>query len=185
MSSCSSTGSLRRPPSREGTSRQHILQTLVCHRVIDPGSEWRLHRQWFEASAMGNLLGEDYGLVAKNALYRCLTDFIAQDTDRAASWSDVPGLEFYFRDCVFNRGAGGAVRILQRALAVPDDGVFGHVTRAALAIAQQDASGFLPQLRAAREDYERTVVERDETSKFWKGLVNRWNNALKWPSAFQ
>jgi hypothetical protein len=60
------------PPSREGTSWQHILQTLVCYRLIDPGSEWRLHRQWFEASAMADLLGEDYGLVAKNALYRCL-----------------------------------------------------------------------------------------------------------------
>jgi hypothetical protein len=60
------------PASREGTSWQHILQTLVCYRLIDPGSEWRLHRQWFEASAMADLLGEDYGLVEKNALYRCL-----------------------------------------------------------------------------------------------------------------
>jgi transposase len=60
------------PDSREGTSWQHILQTLVCYRLIDPGSEWRLHRQWFEQSAMADLLGEDYALVAKNALYRCL-----------------------------------------------------------------------------------------------------------------
>ena len=60
------------PPSREGTRWEHILRTLVCYRLIDPGSEWRLHRQWFEESAMGDLLGEDYGLVAKNALYRCL-----------------------------------------------------------------------------------------------------------------
>ena len=60
------------PNSREGTSWQHILQTLVCYRLIDAGSEWRLHRQWFEQSAMADLLGEDYGLVAKNALYRCL-----------------------------------------------------------------------------------------------------------------
>src|SRR5450755_749684 len=59
-------------PSREGTNWQHILQTLVCYRLIDPGSEWRLHRQWFEQSAMADLLGEDYALVAKNALYRCL-----------------------------------------------------------------------------------------------------------------
>jgi hypothetical protein len=60
------------PPSREGTSWHHILQTLVCYRLIDPGSEWRLHRQWFDESAMADLLGEDFGLVAKNALYRCL-----------------------------------------------------------------------------------------------------------------
>src|SRR6476660_9754663 len=61
----------RLPPSREGTCWQHIVQTLVCYRLIDPGSEWRLHRQWFEQSAMADLLGDD-ALVAKNALYRCL-----------------------------------------------------------------------------------------------------------------
>jgi transposase len=58
--------------SREGTCWQHVLQTLVCYRLIDPGSEWRLHRLWFDTSAMGDLLGEDYALVEKNALYRCL-----------------------------------------------------------------------------------------------------------------
>lgn len=60
------------PDSREGTCWRHVLQTLVCYRLIDPGSEWRLHRLWFDQSAMGDLLGEDYGLVEKNALYRCL-----------------------------------------------------------------------------------------------------------------
>ena len=58
--------------SREGTCWRHIVQTLVCYRLIDPGSEWRLHRLWFDQSAMGDLLGEDYALVEKNALYRCL-----------------------------------------------------------------------------------------------------------------
>ena len=62
----------RLPDSREGTCWQHVVQTLVCYRLIDPGSEWRLHRLWFDTSAMGDLLGEDYGLVEKNALYRCL-----------------------------------------------------------------------------------------------------------------
>jgi hypothetical protein len=62
----------RLPDSREGTCWQHILETLVCYRLIDPGSEWRLHRQWFEQSAMGDLLDEDFSLVEKNALYRCL-----------------------------------------------------------------------------------------------------------------
>jgi transposase len=62
----------RLPDSREGTCWQQILQTLVCYRLIDPGSEWRLHRLWFEQSAMADLLGADYALVEKNALYRCL-----------------------------------------------------------------------------------------------------------------
>ena len=67
----------RLPNSREGTRWQHILQTLVCYRLIDPGSEWRLHRQWFEQSAMGDLLGASYALVEKNALYRCLDKLLA------------------------------------------------------------------------------------------------------------
>jgi transposase len=62
----------RLPDSREGSCWRHILQTLIGYRLIDPGSEWRLHRLWFENSAMGDLLGEDYSLVEKNALYRCL-----------------------------------------------------------------------------------------------------------------
>jgi len=58
--------------SRQGTCWRDILQTLVCYRLIDPGSEWRLHRLWFEQSAMGDLLGRDVALVEKNALYRTL-----------------------------------------------------------------------------------------------------------------
>ena len=81
------------PNSREGTSWQHILQTLVCYRLIDPGSEWRLHRQWFEQSAMADLLGEDYGLVEKNALYRCLDKLLAHKpalfSHLRARWQDL------------------------------------------------------------------------------------------------
>jgi hypothetical protein len=62
----------RLPNSREGPRWRDILQILVSYRLIDPGSEWRLHRHWFEHSAMGDLLGADYALVEKNALYRCL-----------------------------------------------------------------------------------------------------------------
>ncbi len=58
--------------SRQGTDWCAILQTLVCYRLIAPGSEWRLHRQWFDESAMADLLGADFALVQKNALYRCL-----------------------------------------------------------------------------------------------------------------
>jgi hypothetical protein len=58
--------------SREGTCWRDILQTLVCYRLIDPGSEWRLHRHWFEHSAMGDLLGADFGQLAEShKLYDC------------------------------------------------------------------------------------------------------------------
>ncbi len=33
-------------PSRKGTRWERVLQTLVLYRLIDPGSEWRLHRHW-------------------------------------------------------------------------------------------------------------------------------------------
>ena len=86
------------PDSREGTCWQHILQTLVCYRLIDPGSEWRLHRQWFEQSAMGDLLDEDYSLVEKNALYRCL-DRVLEHKEQLFGhlrqrWQDLFGARF-------------------------------------------------------------------------------------------
>jgi transposase len=58
-----------------------VLKTLVAYRLIDPGSEWRLHRQWYERSAMGDLLGEDFDLVQKDNLYRCLDKLLAHKTD--------------------------------------------------------------------------------------------------------
>src|SRR5438270_7783513 len=49
--------SARLPASRQGTRWLNVLKALVCYRLIDPGSEWRLHRQWFDQSAIGDLLG--------------------------------------------------------------------------------------------------------------------------------
>jgi len=86
------------PDSREGTCWRHILQTLVCYRLIDPGSEWRLHRLWFEQSAMGDLLGEDFSLVEKNALYRCLDKLLehkgALFSHLRQRWQDLFGASF-------------------------------------------------------------------------------------------
>ncbi|MDP2707398.1 MAG: IS1634 family transposase, partial [Burkholderiales bacterium] len=88
----------RLPDSREGTCWRHILQTLVCYRLIDPGSEWRLHRLWFEQSAMADLLGADYSLVEKNALYRCLDKVLphkrALFSQLTQRWQDLFGARF-------------------------------------------------------------------------------------------
>ncbi len=88
----------RLPPSRKGTSWAHVLQTLVCYRLIDPGSEWRLHRQWFEQSAMADLLGEDFNLVEKNKLYRCLDLLLPHKTALFSHlrqrWQDLFGSRF-------------------------------------------------------------------------------------------
>jgi transposase len=86
------------PNGREGTHWLHILQTLVTYRLIDPGSEWRLHREWFEQSAMADLLGEDSSLAAKDNLYRCLDKLLAHKdalfNHLQARWKDLFGARF-------------------------------------------------------------------------------------------
>lgn len=61
----------RLDPSRKGTRWHQVLLLLATYRLLAPGSEWRLHRQWFEGSAMADLLGEDVGLAEIHKLYRC------------------------------------------------------------------------------------------------------------------
>ena len=50
----------------------NVLKTRIAYRLIDPGSEWRLHRHCFEQSGVGDLLAEDAALGQPNTLYRCL-----------------------------------------------------------------------------------------------------------------
>jgi transposase len=65
----------RLPPSRKGTRWDLILKALTAYRLIDPGSEWRLHREWYVNSALGDLLGAGYELAEIHKLYGCL-DFL-------------------------------------------------------------------------------------------------------------
>jgi transposase len=57
--------------SRKGTRFDQVLFVLVAYRLLAPGSEWRLHREWFARSALADLLGEDFGLAEIHKLYRC------------------------------------------------------------------------------------------------------------------
>ena len=57
--------------SREGTDWTKVLQVLTIYRLLDPGSEWRLHRDWFPSTALADLLDGDFSLAAKDTLYRC------------------------------------------------------------------------------------------------------------------
>jgi transposase len=59
----------RLPINRKGTRWDQILQTVVTYRLLDPGSEWRLHREWFLKSAMADLLGSDFSLAEIHKLY--------------------------------------------------------------------------------------------------------------------
>src|SRR3954454_8522148 len=61
----------RLPVTRKGTRWDQVLQVLVSYRLIAPGSEWKLHRDWFGRSAMADLLGADFGLAETHKLYAC------------------------------------------------------------------------------------------------------------------
>ena len=89
----------RLPPNRKGTRWDQVLQVLVSYRLIAPGSEWKLHRDWFDKSAMADLLGADFGLAEAHKLYAC-HDFLLQHKDAlfshlTARWRDLFNL---FRD---------------------------------------------------------------------------------------
>ena len=57
--------------SRKGTRWDQVLLVLVAYRLIAPGSEWRLHREWFSRCALGDLLGADFSLADSHKLYAC------------------------------------------------------------------------------------------------------------------
>ena len=62
----------RLPEAREAVSWEKVLQLEVVNCLLDPGSEFRLHRQWFVDSAMDELLETDFAVAARDRLYRCL-----------------------------------------------------------------------------------------------------------------
>ena len=88
----------RLPASRKGTRWDQVLQVLVAYRLIAPGSEWNLHREWFGKSAMADLLGSDFGLAAAHKLYAC-HDFLLPHKDALfshlmARWRDLFNANF-------------------------------------------------------------------------------------------
>ena len=87
--------SQRLKPSREGTDWAKSLAVSVAYRLIEPGSEWRCHRLWYERSAMGDLLGEGFVWGGKDQLYGVL-DRLLQHRDELfqhlqGRWQDLFG----------------------------------------------------------------------------------------------
>jgi hypothetical protein len=88
----------RLPPNRKGTRWDQVLQVLVSYRLIAPGSEWKLHRDWFGRSAMADLLGSDFRLAEPHKLYAC-HDFLLKHkadlfTHLVTRWRDVFNADF-------------------------------------------------------------------------------------------
>ena len=83
---------------REAVSWEKVLQLLVVNRLIDPGSEFRVHRHWFLQSAMDELLGVDFAVAEKDRLYRCLDRVLAHKRELFVwlkqKWADLFQTDF-------------------------------------------------------------------------------------------
>lgn len=84
--------------SREGTDWLDILKTLVSYRLISPGSEWRLHREWYLRSGMADLLGRQGEAIELQSLYRCQDRLLEHKKDLFGHlqkrWQDLFQAEF-------------------------------------------------------------------------------------------
>ena len=75
-----------------------VIELLVVNRLIEPGSEFRVHRHWFARTAMDQLLGVDESAAAKDRLYRCL-DRLLEHKDELfrhlqSRWKDLFATDF-------------------------------------------------------------------------------------------
>ena len=90
--------SQRLSASREGTDWKSILQVLTIYRLLDPGSEWRLHRQWWAGTALDQLLDLPLPVLDKDCLYRTLDKLLvhreALFQHLKGRWQDLFGAKF-------------------------------------------------------------------------------------------
>ena len=88
----------RLPASRKGTRWDQVLFVLAAYRLVDPGSEWRLHREWFERTALPDLLGADFGLAEIHKLYACHDRLLTHKEDLfdhlVGRWRDLFNISF-------------------------------------------------------------------------------------------
>jgi len=88
----------RLPRNRKGTRWDQVLFVLVAYRLIAPGSEWRLHRSWYERSALADLLGADSSLADIHKLYDCHDRLLAHKQAMfdhlVARWRDLFNVSF-------------------------------------------------------------------------------------------
>lgn len=88
----------RLPEGRETVSWEKVLQLLAVNRLLDPGSEFRVHRQWYINSAMDELLETGFEVAEKDRLYRCLDRVLEHKQELFAylkqKWADLFGADF-------------------------------------------------------------------------------------------
>src|SRR5919109_1158065 len=88
----------RLPAGRESVSWEKVLRLLVVNRLLDPGSEFRVHRQWYVDSAMDELLESGFEVAEKDRLYRCLDRVLEHKQELFVylkwKWADLFGADF-------------------------------------------------------------------------------------------
>jgi hypothetical protein len=87
----------RLPEGREAVSWEKVLRLLVVNRLLEPGSEFRVHRHWFTESAMDELLEEGFAVADKDRLYRCL-DRIVEHKRELFPWLQQKWAELFQAD---------------------------------------------------------------------------------------
>ena len=149
-----------------------VLELLVVNRLIEPGSEFRLHRHWFDHSAMDVLLGRDFAAAEKDRLYRCLDRVLEHKPDLLVHlqqrWKDLFHAEFDLLlrsdEYLYGRGSGeqseGALwlqprwpgqqpsRGRQRSRAL--DNIDSETTGRGASSPVEDASGVVPWTTSTR-----------------------------------
>jgi len=88
----------RLPAGREAVSWEKVLRLLVVNRLLGPGSEFRVHRQWYVDSAMDELLDTGFEVAEKDRLYRCLDRVLEHKQELFVylkqKWADLFGADF-------------------------------------------------------------------------------------------
>jgi transposase len=104
---------------REAVPWERVLRLLVVNRLLDPGSEFRLHRLWFDQTAMAELLGTNFAVAEKDRLYRCLDRLLehrqALFRHLRERWQDLfdPEFEVLFYDLTSTYFEGEAEQVPQ------------------------------------------------------------------------
>ena len=86
------------PEGREAVSWEKVLRLLVVNRLLEPGSDFRVHRQWYLNSAMDELIGTGFEVAEKDPLYRCLDRALEHKQELFVylkqKWADLFGADF-------------------------------------------------------------------------------------------
>jgi len=122
----------------------------------DPGGEtnWGISKRSYPALDIKNLTQDDAKAIYKRDFWdscRCEELF--------------PVLAFAVFDCAVNSGCRQAVKLLQQALGVEDDGVFGRVTMRR--VNDEDASVLTAKYLGRRLEFMTNLRPWDTFSKGW------------------